>query len=1142
MSTSTLPTFYRFPSPAVSATAADLHHDKPEARQAALGLADSFSDVLASVPTAYRECVKLGLKVLSDTAQKCEGVRISLLKLRGHQADGSWPPQLLGMHRPKFDITKEFSGTSPVEVAQLDAAYNQSRASILEMAVELKSRELEHLEGLLYPQSYIPGLLESLNTRYGALKSNHQQPRYGNGVNGDLVIIGWEPIPIHRIEYERLCKDIAALASRVIVIERSKISAEEGKKAAKKALKNSADVEMGDATTASASMKDIVRKEIAVAMKKAKNTSSGVSLLSTNWFDHPLTARPLSEEGENGREVQESRRQFERRHRQGSQKDFFGGKRQGQGCTEAFWFKEASQTDAERRQQERLELQVSKSQFRYEHPNSYPDEILYLHRGLALRYILSRAPAIVLRGARFRSSVHCGPDVIIPPHLEVNLSAGLRFMFSKKTNPELLSDAWFDFIDRLRWRVYFTKMEAMNGDKPKPYDPDYEVKKERDLCPFTEPYIETGLARGTAYVQHVIRNEVPRIKRSKNFKFVDVSDLAKYLKSHNYIVTMTDKNLGCSIVTKDWFINKCLLLLADRKCYREITPAERQTILETQCTKAEEAATFAEKYCEHPQLGRFLRSKVPLDKTEEPKVPVFYGIPKIHKTPVKMRPIIPCHSAVQNPAAKYVSKMLKPILATQNYILKGSKDLAQKLANLNLDYNRKWFLVGGDIVAFYPNVPYQPCADIVYQLYRDAVGLGNETRALRHLFSICLKLGTRRLILDFQDKTYLQVQGLAMGVACSPDMANLYAAKFEEEILPKPDIPFFGRYIDDVLCIVYADSEEEALRKASVIKYPGLEIEWSASEKNMPFLDMLVYIDPCERRRPQHKPYRKARNHLERIPWASAHPLDVKKGTFIGEMSRLATLSSTHANYLEGLRDLHDLYFSRGYPQDLISSWLRVNSQIRWQRRLGSPSDPVDVFVLKTYFNPAWEALNIHTLGQLVTSSWIDSLIDIDMTNRQHDNLNKRLRTTGVDTETNATERWFHFLGRDADGREIPAIRLSPNPGMNVDLPSLGSQDAQASDDPAEGATSIPGDATVRRKPEVLIKKWSQSGRIWTQTRHLDVRGAGFVTRKWLISRKRNANLFDVVAQLKKSVLTSQEDALSLGAMSIDNASLNNWE
>lgn len=77
-------------------------------------------------------------------------------------------------------------------------------------------------------------------------------------MNGDLIIISWEPIPVHCIKYERLCKDIAALTSRVMLIKRSKAAVEERKKAAKKALKDAADVEMGDTTTSSASMNNIV--------------------------------------------------------------------------------------------------------------------------------------------------------------------------------------------------------------------------------------------------------------------------------------------------------------------------------------------------------------------------------------------------------------------------------------------------------------------------------------------------------------------------------------------------------------------------------------------------------------------------------------------------------------------------------------------------------------------------------------------------------------------------------------------------------------------------------------------------------------------------------------------------------------------
>ena len=96
------------------------------------------------------------------------------------------------------------------------------------------------------------------------------------------------------------------------------------------------------------------------------------------------------------------------------------------------------------------------------------------------------------------------------------------------------------------------------------------------------------------------------------------------------------------------------------------------------------------------------------------KVPRFYGIPKIHKQPVKFRPIIPCHSAVMNPAAKFVSKKLKPLIQAAPTIIHGTKDLAIKLSKLNLNPGKTWYIVTGDVVAFYPNIPLNKCLDIVY--------------------------------------------------------------------------------------------------------------------------------------------------------------------------------------------------------------------------------------------------------------------------------------------------------------------------------------------------------------------------------------------------------------------------------------------
>jgi len=118
-------------------------------------------------------------------------------------------------------------------------------------------------------------------------------------------------------------------------------------------------------------------------------------------------------------------------------------------------------------------------------------------------------------------------------------------------------------------------------------------------------------------------------------------------------------------------------------------------------------------------------------------------------------------------------------------------------------------------------------------------------------------------------------------------------------------------------------------------------------------------------------PYRKNGNHQERLPWISAHPYDVKRGTFLGEMSRLATLSSKLEHYLAAMRGLVALYIRRGYPVDEVHKWLYANLSKRWESRLTErPAQDANVLVLKTQYNLAWNYFNAHQLGDTIFGYW----------------------------------------------------------------------------------------------------------------------------------------------------------------------------
>jgi hypothetical protein len=585
-------------------------------------------------------------------------------------------------------------------------------------------------------------------------------------------------------------------------------------------------------------------------------------------------------------------------------------------------------------------------------------------------------------------------------------------MFLVPHNVDLFEKAYQDLRRRLSWRILYAFTEPRPSEEEGDvhnyfaYDPDFEFERPRtEKIPDLPRYINFGFDKGAEYIRkrmEDIRHTPldPKLATFSEFK-PKVGEIRKFLADRNYVVTGTDKNLGLAVSELGWVIAKCLDLLSDEKSYTKIKESHARETCEYHCKSMEELAVLADD-CHSKQLAGFLRSNITPQQDRRRtgrfqheivydihKVPFFYGIPKIHKTPTKMRPIIPCHSAIQNPAAAYITKSLKPLVKAAPTIIHGTKDLAIKLSKVRMVNRKKQklYIVTGDVVAYYPNIDLDKCLKLVKEMYMEYKGYTNETielldeqdRKLFELFCGCLEHGNRILICQFFENFYMQRQGLAMGVSCSPSLANLFGYFFEKTcgILTDPDVIFYGRYIDDCLALVWATSETDAISKCSIVKIDTCQIEWQASRSHQPFLDMLLYIDSDGSL--QHMPYRKAGNHMERIPFVSNHPEDVKRGAIIGEISRMAVLSSTFDNYKTALDGLFVLYVRRGYPEAWLEPIFKREAQKRYNQRLGETSedltvpgkpDSEEVIVLKSEFNTAWDFFSAKELGNIVHDSW----------------------------------------------------------------------------------------------------------------------------------------------------------------------------
>ena len=91
----------------------------------------------------------------------------------------------------------------------------------------------------------------------------------------------------------------------------------------------------------------------------------------------------------------------------------------------------------------------------------------------------------------------------------------------------------------------------------------------------------------------------------------------------------------------------------------------------------------------------------------------FYGLPKIHKDPVALRPIVSQINSPTNTLAKYLAKLLFPHSINRESYVKNSYEFVQTIKQLKIQPND--ILVSLDIVSLFTNIPVEETLDIIKQ-------------------------------------------------------------------------------------------------------------------------------------------------------------------------------------------------------------------------------------------------------------------------------------------------------------------------------------------------------------------------------------------------------------------------------------------
>ena len=83
--------------------------------------------------------------------------------------------------------------------------------------------------------------------------------------------------------------------------------------------------------------------------------------------------------------------------------------------------------------------------------------------------------------------------------------------------------------------------------------------------------------------------------------------------------------------------------------------------------------------------------------------PKLYGLPKIHKKEVSLRPIVSSSGSITYEAAKYLTEVICPLVGKTEHHVKNSLDFVQKFRGFEVSPSRK--LVSFDVSALLTSTP-----------------------------------------------------------------------------------------------------------------------------------------------------------------------------------------------------------------------------------------------------------------------------------------------------------------------------------------------------------------------------------------------------------------------------------------------------
>ena len=423
-------------------------------------------------------------------------------------------------------------------------------------------------------------------------------------------------------------------------------------------------------------------------------------------------------------------------------------------------------------------------------------------------------------------------------------------------------------------------------DNGRPFDRIYHIPNPTWQPRRASAFVEAQLERlGEQSLQHMQAT----LPRHEGFNCTREEREALHNLCHNadIIVKPADKNLGLTLISKEWYITECERQLSDTNTYARVHGVS--------------AAGIQKKMLDFIAT---LEGLIPANEhkwlTQETRrlsqLPQFYVMPKLHKNPVKGRPIVASHSWCTWPLSKWVANRINIYAAAQDTVLTDTNALIELLRGMVMSEDDDIVLSTADVESLYTSIPI-PGALSALEERLSACGVGD---AFLRITLDAVGYVLRNNFFEFNGKVYHQRKGLAMGTPLAPPVANLFLASQEARLMRVVTPPLlYVRFLDDIF-VVQRLSEAEPKH----LLWDGLNTQCTRTSSSrerarhsmVDFLDLQIYR---QGKRLLHRVHQKALNKYLYISPRSCHPKHVIEGFVRTELIRYARNSSTELDFVK---------------------------------------------------------------------------------------------------------------------------------------------------------------------------------------------------------------------------------------------------